>query len=529
MSKRIILLLIVSVIIIMACYQASTGTATSPMQHTPSPHSSSQIDVPKDHSEYTIKDFIKRLNNQHNDIRRLQMQQWNVLFVVFLALVVFIVIFIVFNKRYVLDLKNTYKNKCQETDSDDPDYRDSRFRNAKEVLDFKYDLMKHTHSQTIWLISLVLIFISYMGYVSIDQHKKDIEQFEKETKENIQEMEKSEREKMAMFQQDAYKDVENIRWMEISANERTSRYEKYIEQRSMEFKINSDEVTKRTDEANKLVADAEGLKDELNGEFDKFINEAGKKVDDEVQKLQIARELADQGPQELTSAQKKELESIVIKILAIPENHRTAIDYFLMANNSEDLDEQIRLYTLAIEIDPNFSFAYYNRGSVYNNMGKYNLAIKDLDKAIEINPNYAVGYLGRGITNNNLGEYDLAINDCNKSVQLDPNSVEAYFVIGNAYLGKKEFDIALKYYDKSIKLDPNYELPYYNKACTFVLRNSEGDIERAFEMLNMAAEKGFDNVGLVEIAIQFNTLKGDPRFEEFMKKVRENKEKKRNK
>ena len=50
------------------------------------------------------------------------------------------------------------------------------------------------------------------------------------------------------------------------------------------------------------------------------------------------------------------------------------------------LDEVIRLYTKAIEIDPGFAVAYLNRGITYRKKGDYDQAILDSSKAIEIDP-----------------------------------------------------------------------------------------------------------------------------------------------
>jgi len=41
---------------------------------------------------------------------------------------------------------------------------------------------------------------------------------------------------------------------------------------------------------------------------------------------------------------------------------------------------------------------YYNRGNAYYNKGNYDQAISDHNKAIEINPKYAKAYYNRGAT-----------------------------------------------------------------------------------------------------------------------------------
>jgi tetratricopeptide (TPR) repeat protein len=48
------------------------------------------------------------------------------------------------------------------------------------------------------------------------------------------------------------------------------------------------------------------------------------------------------------------------------------------------LDKAATDYSKAIELEPNYALAYYNRGIVYYNMGQADLAIVDLKKTIEL-------------------------------------------------------------------------------------------------------------------------------------------------
>ena len=53
--------------------------------------------------------------------------------------------------------------------------------------------------------------------------------------------------------------------------------------------------------------------------------------------------------------------------------------------------------TKAIELNPNYAKAYYNRGIAKFDLQDYKGAIADYTKAIELNPNYAKAYYNRGI------------------------------------------------------------------------------------------------------------------------------------
>ncbi len=84
-------------------------------------------------------------------------------------------------------------------------------------------------------------------------------------------------------------------------------------------------------------------------------------------------------------------------------------------------DEAIAEYTKAIELDPNFAYAYNNRGVAYKNKGQYDLAIADYNRAIELDPNDADYWNNKGVALNKLGRPDEAMECYNKALQIDPS------------------------------------------------------------------------------------------------------------
>ena len=68
-------------------------------------------------------------------------------------------------------------------------------------------------------------------------------------------------------------------------------------------------------------------------------------------------------------------------------NKQTAKDYFDKAyNNQSDLQYKIDNYTKCLRIDPDYTAAYYNRGSAYVELENYEDAIADYTRVIEIKP-----------------------------------------------------------------------------------------------------------------------------------------------
>jgi tetratricopeptide (TPR) repeat protein len=171
---------------------------------------------------------------------------------------------------------------------------------------------------------------------------------------------------------------------------------------------------------------------------------------------------------------------------------------------------KIKLFTQAIELNPNYAVAYNNRGHTYLTQNDFDQALRDLDQAIVLNPNYSLAYNNRGNVHYQRKEYSQAWQDYDRAVSLQPNFIEAYVNRGNVYFIRKDYDMAIKDfdrviaikpdhayahfrrgtiyhlkknygqalgdYDKAIAIEPNYAAAYYFRAAIY---NQQGDIEQA--------------------------------------------------
>ena len=85
---------------------------------------------------------------------------------------------------------------------------------------------------------------------------------------------------------------------------------------------------------------------------------------------------------------------------------------------TESHEDAIEDYTKAIEIDPNYHFAYFNRARVKRELGDYQGAIDDYTKAIKIDPNNAYFYNYRSESKRKLGDNEGADEDNKKADEL---------------------------------------------------------------------------------------------------------------
>ena len=90
---------------------------------------------------------------------------------------------------------------------------------------------------------------------------------------------------------------------------------------------------------------------------------------------------------------------------------------------------------MAIKLNPDNAYLYFDRGNLYAANKDYAKAIADYDTAIKIDPKLAEAYYNRGISHINLGDNDTGIGDLSKAGEL--GLYDAYSAIKKFSKGKK--------------------------------------------------------------------------------------------
>ncbi len=135
--------------------------------------------------------------------------------------------------------------------------------------------------------------------------------------------------------------------------------------------------------------------------------------------------------------------------IRIPEIHyQQGNDCFEMGDNSRAID----CYTRAIELDPAFTSAFINRGSVFTAMGNYFRALEDYDQAIELDPLDSVTFYNRGNVHRKLRDYQSALADYSESIHLGPGDPDPFFNRGEVHRRLKQTREAAEDFEKFIEL-----------------------------------------------------------------------------
>lgn len=96
------------------------------------------------------------------------------------------------------------------------------------------------------------------------------------------------------------------------------------------------------------------------------------------------------------------------------EHFYQGIDYVREKDHKAAIEE----FSMAIEIDPTYSFAYYNRALEYYRIGEPERSLADYNKAMELNPDNPYWTYERGFLHLELGYREKAIIDLERALEL---------------------------------------------------------------------------------------------------------------
>ncbi|MBP7808897.1 MAG: tetratricopeptide repeat protein [Bacteroidia bacterium] len=134
-------------------------------------------------------------------------------------------------------------------------------------------------------------------------------------------------------------------------------------------------------------------------------------------------------------------------------------EYMLKNNDTK----AISCFNKAIDLNPNYLKAYYNRGLFFAKKMLLREALLDFTKAIELG-RYSKAYLSRAEVYYNLKNYPKTFSDLDFVLNEDPNNIGANFVSGNCYSDLNQLEKAIFFYTKCISLNPNEPTFYLKRA-----------------------------------------------------------------
>lgn len=160
--------------------------------------------------------------------------------------------------------------------------------------------------------------------------------------------------------------------------------------------------------------------------------------------------------------------------------------YFSIAYNaveSGNFSEAVRYYSKIIESEPDeltLKVVLNNRGIAYQNLGQYDLALKDYQRVIDLDPAHPQSYGNRGNVYDSLGNYEKAIADYTAGINLKKDYADAYYNRGWVYLKQKNYLQAANDFIKLLEFQPEDIETMFSLAETHLMLN---DLESLTDIL----------------------------------------------
>lgn len=194
------------------------------------------------------------------------------------------------------------------------------------------------------------------------------------------------------------------------------------------------------------------------------------------------------------------------KIIAVTPSVSAYNNRGLAYSNLGFIDNAIKDYKKAIEIDATASQAYYNLAFEYEKKSMYNDALKLLEKANSLEPNNAQYLEEIGKCYDDMRNYEKSLEYHNKAIILNPSNAIAYNNRGATLSKMNRQDDAIKDYKKAIELDDTYASSYYNLAVEY---NKKAMYNDALRLLEKATSLNPDNATFNEALGLIYDMLGD--------------------
>ena len=217
-------------------------------------------------------------------------------------------------------------------------------------------------------------------------------------------------------------------------------------------------------------------------------------------------------------------------------NEEGALTEDQIARHFQSIDD----YSARIDRDPSNAYALFGRAMDFMLVQDFNESISDLNRVIELNPDFSLAYFCRaverykqliynqsqqtdtesydltnGTMNLNIGksarpatvkqndvksaqlrdnkravEHEQIIRDYDRVIQLNPSFVFAYFNRANLRCAQRDFRAAIVDYDEAIRRDPDFAAAYFNRG---LAKLSLGQATDGIADLSKAGELGIYN------------------------------------
>lgn len=173
-------------------------------------------------------------------------------------------------------------------------------------------------------------------------------------------------------------------------------------------------------------------------------------------------------------------------------------------------EEALKSYLKAAELEPASPFSYGEMGRVYilmaqdfrmkqmeNEAGEsLSLAVTSLEKSLELKPDYAPAYYLKAVAYDQQGREEEAIAELEETKMIAPRDIGVSFQLGMLYWRTEKLDKAQREFEEIIKIDSDYSNARYMLGLVY---DKKGEKEKAIDQFDKVAQLNPENREVMKI------------------------------
>ena len=189
---------------------------------------------------------------------------------------------------------------------------------------------------------------------------------------------------------------------------------------------------------------------------------------------------------------------------ALEINPEYSLAYYELAHHVEkngDLNEAKIHFQKASDVDQNFVEAYFNLARILKSPSEYDQAIRNYETALEINPNFAECHywFAKALTSGERLKSDGSLvkepnikkaeRHFSIATKLDPKFYKAFYRLGLILKEQGEYINAYKNFEQAIKLNPSFSKVHYSMAVLLMDKRGGSIIEKNLKQKSSKSNK----------------------------------------
>ena len=176
--------------------------------------------------------------------------------------------------------------------------------------------------------------------------------------------------------------------------------------------------------------------------------------------------------------------------------------YNLALQKSEisETDSAVVFFTKAIEIEPEFAKAYYNRSAAFLVLNNLTGALLDIDQYLALSDTASKGYFTRAAILDELGRSEDALSAYRTAASKEDQADMAYLAIGNIQLRNEAYQEAVDNFTAYLRYHPSDGMVLHDRGSAYQLLNDLKSAERDYRqaaLVNPDLATAFANLGTV--------------------------------